>query len=173
MDSRSRMNHFLEIILAWVSLACNKVNFEPESLFNVQHNKLGSLGGEFLSHEVRQILNEKEVWIVGIVRTNSPTSVRLGDGFGYIGVWATPPNRLTFWDSALSLISGIGAMPQTLDRMCERSPGMDRAQITALWDRGLYRWVGELAFSPAVTTRRPERGYDFLFEEIIEHSANK
>jgi len=31
------------------------------------------------------------------VQTNSPTSVRLKDGLEYISVWATPPNRLTFW----------------------------------------------------------------------------
>ena len=29
-----------------------------------------------------------------------PTSVRLGDDFGYISAWATLPNMLTFWDGA-------------------------------------------------------------------------
>ena len=43
------------------------------------------------------------------VRTNSLTSVRLGYSLGYISVWVTPPNRLTFWDGAHNLISGIRA----------------------------------------------------------------
>ena len=38
--------------------------------------------------------------LLSIVRTNSPTSVRLGDGLEYISVWATLPNMLTFWDDA-------------------------------------------------------------------------
>jgi len=38
------------------------------------------------------------------VRTNSPTSVRLGDDLEYISVWVTPPKRLTFWDGAPSVI---------------------------------------------------------------------
>jgi len=51
---------------------------------------------------------------------------------------------------------------------------MDRAQGTALWDRGHRRWVGWLASSFAVMTGRPEKGYDSLFEGgIVEHSANK
>ena len=82
------------------------------------------------------------------MRTNSPTSVRLGDGIGYISVWATPPRKLVFWDGASRLISGIKVMPQTLDRMCERSPGMDRAQATALWARGVVGgWTGWLSLS--------------------------
>jgi len=33
--------------------------------------------------------------IVGnLDRTNSPTSVRYGDGLEFIKIWATPPNRL-------------------------------------------------------------------------------
>ena len=38
-------------------------------------------------------------------RTNSPTSARRGDGLGYIRIWATPPNRLVFWDGAPSTSS--------------------------------------------------------------------
>ena len=37
-------------------------------------------------------------WDLG--RTNSPTSVRRGDGLGYIRIWATPSKRLVFWDGA-------------------------------------------------------------------------
>jgi len=41
--------------------------------------------------------------IVGnLGRTNSPTSCRHGDGFGFIRIWVTPPNRLAFWDGAPS-----------------------------------------------------------------------
>ena len=32
----------------------------------------------------------------------SPTSARRGDGLGFIRIWATPPNRLVFWDGAPS-----------------------------------------------------------------------
>ena len=39
-------------------------------------------------------------WDLG--RTNGPTSARHGDGFGFIRIWATPPNRLVFWDGVLS-----------------------------------------------------------------------
>ena len=35
-------------------------------------------------------------------RTNSPTSARRGDGLGFIRIWATPSNRLVFWDGAPS-----------------------------------------------------------------------
>jgi len=59
--------------------------------------------------------------LLSIVRTNSSTSVRRGDDVEYISVWTTPSSRLIFWDDAPSLISGIRAMPQTLDRMCEIS----------------------------------------------------
>ena len=50
-------------------------------------------------------------WDLG--RTNSPTSARREDGHGYIRIWATPPNRLVFWDGAPSPSSGIRAMPRT------------------------------------------------------------
>ena len=43
--------------------------------------------------------------MLSIVRTNSATSIRLGDDLWYISVWAAPPNRVTFWDGAPSLIS--------------------------------------------------------------------
>ena len=44
---------------------------------------------------------------MSILRTNSPTSVRLGDDLGYICVCAILPNRLTFWDGAPSLIDEL------------------------------------------------------------------
>ena len=50
-------------------------------------------------------------WDLG--RINSPTSARRGDGLGFIRIWATPPNRLVFWDGAPSLSIGIRAMPRT------------------------------------------------------------
>ena len=39
-------------------------------------------------------------WDLG--RTNSPTSVKRGDGLRYIRIWATPPKRLVFWDGTPS-----------------------------------------------------------------------
>ena len=39
-------------------------------------------------------------WDLG--RTNSLTSARRGDGLGYIRIWAAPPKRLVFWNSAPS-----------------------------------------------------------------------
>jgi len=41
-------------------------------------------------------------WCWDLGQTNSPTSARRGDGFGYIRIWATPPKRLVFWDGAPS-----------------------------------------------------------------------
>ena len=35
-------------------------------------------------------------------QTNSPTSARRRDGLGFVRIWATPPNRLVFWDGAPS-----------------------------------------------------------------------
>ena len=35
---------------------------------------------------------------MSIVRTNSSTSVRLGNNLRSIRIWATPPRRLVFWD---------------------------------------------------------------------------
>jgi len=40
--------------------------------------------------------------LLKFVQTNSPTLARQGDGLGYIKIWATPPRRLIFWDSASS-----------------------------------------------------------------------
>jgi len=46
--------------------------------------------------------------IVGnLGRTNSPTSARHGDGIGFIRIWATPPNRLVFWDGVPSPYRGV------------------------------------------------------------------
>jgi len=45
--------------------------------------------------------------VLSIVRTNSPTLVRLVDGFGYISIWATPSNKLTFWNGAQSFEGGL------------------------------------------------------------------
>ena len=59
----------------------------------------------------RLFIREGDCWDLG--RTNSPTSARRGDGLGYIKIWATPPDRLVFWDGALSPSSGIRAMPRT------------------------------------------------------------
>jgi len=101
--------------------------------------------------------------LLSIVRTNSPTSVRLGDGLGYISVCVTPPNKLTFWDSAPSLISGIRSMPQTLDRMCGRSQEWTWHRLLLPCGTGAPP-VGGLTSSSAVTTRSLERGCDFLFE---------
>ena len=44
-------------------------------------------------------------WDLG--RTNSPISARRGDGLEFIRIWATPPNRLVFWDGTrvLQLVS--------------------------------------------------------------------
>jgi len=43
------------------------------------------------------------VYYVGnLGRTNSPTSVRHEDDLGFIRIWATPPNRLVFWDGTPS-----------------------------------------------------------------------
>jgi len=38
-------------------------------------------------------------------RINSPTSARHGDGLGFIRIWATPHNRLVFWDGVPSPFS--------------------------------------------------------------------
>jgi len=35
-------------------------------------------------------------------RTDSPTSARRGDGFGYIRIWAILARRLVFWNGAPS-----------------------------------------------------------------------
>ena len=51
---------------------------------------------------------------LNIVRTNSPTWVRLGDGLAYISIWTTPPNRLTFWDGAPSFITPPCQPPASL-----------------------------------------------------------
>ena len=41
--------------------------------------------------------------IVGnLGQTISPTSAGHGDDLGFIRIWVTPPNRLVFWDAALS-----------------------------------------------------------------------
>ena len=53
------------------------------------------------------LIKSNSCWDLG--RTNSPTSVRRGDGLGYIRIWATPPRRLVFWDGAPSPSSGIRA----------------------------------------------------------------
>ena len=45
--------------------------------------------------------------MLGLGRTNSPTSARHGDGLGYIRIWATPPKWLVFWDGSLSPSIGI------------------------------------------------------------------
>ena len=36
------------------------------------------------------------------MQTNSLTLARQGDGLWYIKIWATPPDRLVFWDGAPS-----------------------------------------------------------------------
>ena len=46
------------------------------------------------------MVSEPHCWDLG--RTNSPTSARRGDGLGFIRIWATPLNRLVFWDGAPS-----------------------------------------------------------------------
>ena len=89
-------------------------------------------------------LGELMLKMLSIVRTNSPTSVRLGDGLGYISVWATPPNRLTFWDGAPSLISDIRAMPRLWTRCVKDPQGWTGARPLALWDRRRCRWMGWL-----------------------------
>ena len=45
---------------------------------------------------MRLFVREGDCW--DLDRTNSPTSVRHGDGLGYIRIWVTPPRRLVFWD---------------------------------------------------------------------------
>ena len=45
--------------------------------------------------EEAMTLSERE--LLNIVRTNIPTSVKLGDSLGYTRVWATLPNKLIFW----------------------------------------------------------------------------
>ena len=50
--------------------------------------------------DVGDSLFEGDCWNLG--RTNSPTSARRGDGLGFTRIWATPPNRLFFWDGAPS-----------------------------------------------------------------------
>ena len=50
--------------------------------------------------------------VLGLGRTNSPTSARRGNGLGLIGIWATPPIRLVFWDGAPTPSFGIRAMPR-------------------------------------------------------------
>ena len=45
-------------------------------------------------------------------RTNSLTSAKLGDGLGFIRIWATLPRRLVFWDGApipYSILGGGGS----------------------------------------------------------------
>ena len=59
--------------------------------------------------EWKVIVQTSGMKMLSIVRTNSPTLVRLADGLGCTSVWATPPNTLTFWDDAPGLISGIRA----------------------------------------------------------------
>jgi len=95
--------------------------------------------------------------VLSIVRTNSPTSIRLEDGLGYTSVWATPPKGRTFWDDAQSLISGITDILQTLNRMCERSSSMDRAQATALLGQGdtTDRWASFLRCNDKEPRKRP------------------
>ena len=62
----------------------------------------------------------------------------------------------------------IRVMPMTLDRMCGRSPGMDRVQAIAALGQGTSsRSVGWLAFSSAVMTGRHERDHDSLFEGVL------
>ena len=43
---------------------------------------------------------EGDCWDLG--RTNCPTSVKHGDGLGYIMIWATIRRKLVFWDGAPS-----------------------------------------------------------------------
>ena len=76
--------------------------------------------------------------LLSIVRTNSSTSIRLGDGLGYISVWAAPPNRLNFWDGVPSLISGIRVMPQT---RCVKNLSNELGPMLC-GDKGVPRWVG-------------------------------
>ena len=81
----------------------------------------------------------------------------------YISVRVTPPNRLTFWDGAPILISGIRAMSDFGPDVW-KILGMDRVWAVALWDKSEGQWSGWLASSSAVTTGRPERGCDSLFD---------
>jgi len=87
--------------------------------------------------------------LLNIVRTNSSAPIRYEDG--YISVWATSPNRLTFWDGAPSLISGIRAMLQALNRMCgKKISGMGRVWVAAPKDRVEDQRPGWLASSSLV-----------------------
>ena len=63
------------------------------------------------SYRQKSDMKEKYCWDLG--QTKSPTLARHGDGLKFIRIWATPPNRLVFWDGAPSPSSGIRAMPRT------------------------------------------------------------
>jgi len=60
------------------------------------------------------------------MRTNSLTSARHGDGFGYIRIWATPPRKLVFLDGASSPYKWYQSCHKSLQMVSEPCPELSR-----------------------------------------------
>ena len=60
------------------------------------------------------------------MRTNSLTSARDVDGFGFIRIWATPPRKLVFLDGASSPYKWYQSCHKSLQMVSEPCPELSR-----------------------------------------------